>query len=173
MHEMNKAIFLDRDGVINHDPGDYTKNVNEFVLLPNVLEALKALNDDGFLLILVTNQGGIAKGLYHHEDVKCIHDTFIRECEEYGVQIADIFYSPHHPDFGQSLSRKPGGLMIERACAKHQIDRTSSWMVGDKKRDVEAANAAGVWGMQIPVNGDLLSYVGELRQQPRNNVFHV
>lgn len=173
MHEMNKAIFLDRDGVINHDPGDYTKHVSEFVLLPNVLFALKKLNDAGFLLIVITNQGGIAKGLYTHENVEEIHRVFLATCAQHGVCITDIYYSPHHPDFGNSLSRKPRGLMIERACAKHQINPARSWMVGDKKRDVDAGNAAGVWGMQIPVNGDLISYVDELCEEPSKNVFHV
>ena len=77
---MNKAVFLDRDGVINHDPGDYTKSVEEFTILPNVLEALKKIQDKGYLLILVTNQGGIAKGMYSHDEVAKIHKYFLDEC---------------------------------------------------------------------------------------------
>jgi D-glycero-D-manno-heptose 1,7-bisphosphate phosphatase len=162
----NKAIFLDRDGVINHDPGDYTKSIEEFTILPTVMEALNALQVAGYKLILITNQGGIAKGLYDHDAVKTIHDYFVSQCAEQGIEITDIFYSPHHPDYGESLTRKPGGLMIEKACAKHAIDPKQSWMVGDKLRDVQAGESAGVTGIQIPVNGPLLQYVPQLMQAP-------
>jgi D-glycero-D-manno-heptose 1,7-bisphosphate phosphatase len=163
---LNKAIFLDRDGVINHDPGDYTKSIEEFTILPTVMEALNALQVAGYKLILITNQGGIAKGLYDHDAVKTIHDYFVSQCAEHGIEITDIFYSPHHPDYGESLTRKPGGLMIEKACAKHAIDPKQSWMVGDKLRDVQAGEAASVTGIQIPVNGPLLQYVPQLMQAP-------
>ena len=166
MASLSKAIFLDRDGVINHDPGDYTKSIEEFTLLPTALDALKELHFHGYKLILITNQGGIAKGLYSHEDVNTIHAHFKSKCAEKGIEITDIFYSPHHPDFGESLTRKPGGLMIEKACAKHRFDPAQSWMIGDKARDIEAGETAGVSGLQIPVNGDLMDYVPLLKQQP-------
>ena len=115
MTARNKAIFLDRDGVINHDPGDYTRSLEEFKILPTVFETLKKLDDAGYLLVLITNQGGIAKGLYSHDDVNEIH-TYLREkCIERGFRLTDVYYSPHHPVFGESLSRKPGSLMIEKA----------------------------------------------------------
>ena len=156
------AIFLDRDGVINHDPGDYTKSLAEFHLLPTFLDALKSLKSRGFEFVIITNQGGIAKGLYTHEDVRMIHNHLQEVCESQGTPLLDIFYSPHHPDFGESLSRKPGSLMVERACAKHNLDASRSWMVGDKARDLEAAAGAGVPGIQIPVNGDLLAETAHL-----------
>lgn len=156
------AIFLDRDGVINHDPGDYTKSLAEFHLLPTFLDALKSLKNKGFEFVIITNQGGIAKGLYTHDAVHEIHEHLRRVCAEQGTPLLDIFYSPHHPDFGASLSRKPGSLMVERACAKHQLDASRSWMVGDKARDLEAAAGAGVRGIQIPVNGDLLAETAHL-----------
>ena len=156
------AIFLDRDGVINHDPGDYTKSLAEFHLLPTFLEALKSLKNRGFEFVIITNQGGIAKGLYSHDAVQEIHDHLSSVCARQGTPLLDIFYSPHHPDFGASLSRKPGSLMVERACAKHNLDPGRSWMVGDKARDMEAAAGAGVQGIQIPVNGDLLAATAHL-----------
>lgn len=160
--ERNKAVFLDRDGVVNHDPGDYTRSLDEFHVLPTVYEALKQLQDAGFLLVLITNQGGIAKGLYTHEHVHEIHRFFRNACAVHGIQLTDIYYSPHHPDFGESLSRKPGGLMIEKACARYRIAPEKSWMIGDKARDIEAGHKAGVPGIQIPVNSDLIDVVPQI-----------
>lgn len=164
--ERRKAIFLDRDGVINHDPGDYTRSMEEFTVLPTVFDALKQLQAHGYVLVLITNQGGISKGQYTHEAVREIHAAFAAQCAARGIRITDVFYSPHHPDFGESLSRKPGSLMIERACAKHQIDPATSWMVGDKQRDLDAGMAAGVAGVLLPVNGDLIDLVPQLLKSP-------
>ena len=156
---LRPCLFLDRDGVINHDPGDYTKNLSEFTILPTVMEALRVARDTGFEVVLITNQGGLAKGLYTHEDVAEIHVFLLQECEKNGTPILDIFYSPHHPSTGRSLSRKPGSLMVGRACAKHQLDAARSWMVGDKQRDLDAASPLGVRGALIKPNGPLLDAV--------------
>jgi D-glycero-D-manno-heptose 1,7-bisphosphate phosphatase len=156
---MRAVIFLDRDGVINHDPGDYTRSLEEFTILPTVMGALKRLTSAGFELVLITNQGGIAKGQYTHEDVALIHDFLRLRCAENGTPLLDIYYSPHHPVQGESLSRKPGSLMIERACARYGIDPAASWMVGDKERDLACGAGAGVQGVLIPVNADLADYV--------------
>ena len=156
---LRPCLFLDRDGVINHDPGDYTKNLSEFTILPTVMEALTLAKDAGFEVVLITNQGGLAKGLYTHDDVADIHAHLTRVCEENGTPILDIFYSPHHPSTGKSLSRKPGSLMVERACAKHQLDPARSWMVGDKQRDLDAASPVGVRGVLIEPNAPLLDAV--------------
>ena len=156
---LRPCLFLDRDGVINHDPGDYTKNLSEFTILPTVMEALTLAKEAGFEVVLITNQGGLAKGLYTHEDVADIHAHLARVCEENDTPILDIFYSPHHPSTGKSLSRKPGSLMVERACAKHQLDPARSWMVGDKQRDLDAASPVGVRGVLIEPNDPLLDAV--------------
>jgi len=156
---LRPCLFLDRDGVINHDPGDYTKNLSEFTILPTVMEALTLSKDAGFEVVLITNQGGLAKGLYTHDDVADIHAHLTRVCEENGTPILDIFYSAHHPPTGKSLSRKPGSLMVERACAKHQLDPARSWMVGDKQRDLDAASPVGVRGVLIEPNAPLLDAV--------------
>ncbi len=156
---LRPCLFLDRDGVINHDPGDYTKNLSEFTILPTVMEALTLATEAGFEVVLVTNQGGLAKGLYTHEDVADIHAHLTHVCEANGTPILDIFYSPHHPSTGKSLSRKPGSLMVERACAKHQLDPLQSWMVGDKQRDLDAASPVGVRGVLIDPNAPLLDAV--------------
>jgi len=161
---LQPCLFLDRDGVINHDPGDYTKNLSEFTILPTVMEALRVARDAGFVVVLITNQGGLTKGLYTHQNVDEIHAFLRSECDKNGTPLLDIFYSPHHPSTGRSLSRKPGSLMVERACAKHQLDPAKSWMVGDKQRDLDAAAPVGVRGVLIGVNAPLLDAVHHILQ---------
>ena len=158
-HFNGAAILLDRDGVINQDPGDYTKSLAEFHILPTALEAMKAWYDAGFKLIIITNQGGIAKGKYTHDAVAEIHSHLRLEAASKGAPIADIFYSPHHPNTGQSLSRKPGSLMVERAIARHGLDPERCWMFGDKARDIDCALGAGVPnGVLITPNASLLNW---------------
>jgi D-glycero-D-manno-heptose 1,7-bisphosphate phosphatase len=153
---MNRAVFLDRDGVINHDPGDYTKSLEEFIILPNVLEAFQLIKENNYRIILVTNQGGVAKGLYPLENVYEIHNYLRVEALKVGVEIDEIYFAPYHDDYGKSLSRKPGSLMVERGLAKFQLNPAECVLVGDKARDVESGEKVGVPGIQIDVNGSLL-----------------
>jgi D-glycero-D-manno-heptose 1,7-bisphosphate phosphatase len=157
-----KALFLDRDGVINHDPGDYTMSAEEFIILPTVMEALALAQSKGYLIFVITNQGGIAKGLYTHETVAIIHESLNRTCQEWGVEIKRIFYSPHHPEFGNSLTRKPERLLMERALARYNLDPSTSVMIGDRERDVQCAQQVGVRGILIPTNSPLLDVVRTL-----------
>ena len=158
----NKALFLDRDGVINHDPGDYTTTVDEFIILPTVVEAMAIAQARGYLIVVITNQGGIAKGMYTHETVAEIHAKLLHTCQESGVEIKRIFYSPHHPEFGNSLTRKPERLLLERALALYDIDPAKSVMVGDRERDIQSAEQVGVRGILIPMNSDLIDVVRDL-----------
>ncbi len=158
-NRLYKAIFLDRDGVINHDPGDYTKSKAEFTILPDVPKALKLLMDAGYKLIVITNQAGIAKGLYTHDDVAEIHEYLRSELEKHGVHLTDIRYSPYHDDYSNSLTRKPGSLMIERSIYLHQIDPSISYMIGDKDRDLQAGSGAGVKGIKMDTNANLLEVI--------------
>ncbi len=153
---MDAAVFLDRDGVINHDPGDYTKSLEEFTILPGVMEAFKLIKENNYRIILVTNQGGVAKGLYPEENVHEIHDYLRGKALEYGVEIDEIYFAPYHDDYGLSLSRKPGSLMVERGLAKYQLDPSKCVLVGDKPRDLESGEKVGVPGILIDVNGSLL-----------------
>ncbi len=148
-----KALFLDRDGVINHDPGDYTKSLAEFEVLPGVVETLKSWHLKSYLLIVITNQGGLDKQLYHRDEVEAMHQYLQGLCIASGFRITDFYYCPHHPDFsGKCLCRKPGSLMIEKALHTYRIDPSQSLMIGDRERDVIAANSAGVKGIQIQTN---------------------
>ncbi|GGG06847.1 D-glycero-alpha-D-manno-heptose-1,7-bisphosphate 7-phosphatase [Pontibacter amylolyticus] len=136
-----KCIFLDRDGVLNRERGDYTYTLEDFEVLPGVPEALALLKQNGYLLIVVTNQGGIAKGLYTKADVMACHRKLQESC---GHLIDAIYYAPSHPRYSESLSRKPDSLMLERAIARYSIDPDQSWMVGDSHRDLEAAEKVGI-----------------------------
>lgn len=139
-----KALFLDRDGVINSDRGTYTFRPEDFELLPEVAEVIFAMQQRGYLPIIITNQGGIAKGIYTKADVEKTHNYMRSLLRDKGVEIFDIFFSPHHDVIGNSLDRKPGSLMFERAMALHNIDMAASIMIGDSERDIIASNAAGV-----------------------------
>ena len=112
---MNKCVFLDRDGVINEERGTYTFKINDFKIIPGVQEALSALHQNGYLLIVVTNQAGITRGLFSEQDMQKCHDYMM---EETNHLIDKIYYSSYYPDFSNSLLRKPESLMFEKAMAK-------------------------------------------------------
>ncbi|KAA9327013.1 HAD family hydrolase [Hymenobacter busanensis] len=141
-----KAVFLDRDGVLNAEIGDYVWRPADFVVLPGVPEALHALHAAGYRLIVVTNQAGIAKGLYGPADVAACHQKLQEAC---GGIIDAFYYAPGHPSVSESLMRKPGSLMLERAIARFRLDPSQCWMVGDRARDLEAGARAGVRGILV------------------------
>ncbi len=143
---MNKCIFLDRDGVINRDNPDYIYKVEEFEILPGVIEGLRKLKESGYLLVVITNQSGITKGIYTTEDMVACHDFFQKES---GNLIDKFYYSPYHPFTTESLTRKPATLMFEKAIAKFNIDPAQSWMLGDKERDLEPAEKLGIKGILL------------------------
>jgi D-glycero-D-manno-heptose 1,7-bisphosphate phosphatase len=144
---MNKCIFLDRDGVLNKEVGDYVYNQHELEILEGVGEALQHLKQAGYLLIVITNQSGIAKGLYTREHVKQCHQKIQKET---GNLLDDLYFCPHHEDYDtNSLLKKPNSLMIEKALAKYHIDPNTSYMIGDQKRDIEAGRNVGLKTISI------------------------
>ena len=157
---MNKALFLDRDGVINRERGEYTFKVEDFDILPSVFDTLKYAQELGYKLVIITNQGGIAKGLYSHTDVAKAHHYLENELAKHDIQLTDIFYSPHHQDYSNSLDRKPGSLLFEKALAMHKIDASQSFMIGDSQRDIVASSKVGVKGFLITPNSSL-SFIKE------------
>lgn len=163
MARINKALFLDRDGVINKERGEYTFKISDFEILPSVASTLKIATDLGYKLIIITNQGGIAKGLYTHDDVNQVHDFLCSELKKNEVEITDIFYSPHHQDYSKSLDRKPGSLMLEKAMAIYNIDSSKSFMIGDSERDVIASEKVGVKGFKIKPNSDINFIIDHLK----------
>jgi D-glycero-D-manno-heptose 1,7-bisphosphate phosphatase len=152
---MNAALFLDRDGVINHDPGDYTTHPDDFHFLPGLFEFLQKAHSLGYLLVVVTNQGGISKGLYSLETFASINQKMLDALAEQGIKVAEVYFCRHHPDQGKCLCRKPGSLFFEKAVARFNIDTQRSLMIGDRERDIEAAAAVGIQGILVTVNSNL------------------
>ncbi len=153
---LNKAVFLDRDGTLNSDEGHYyIYKPEDVVFNPGVMEGLKRLKEAGYLLFIVTNQGGIAKGIYTHEDVRKVHDYMCSEFARYGISIDKIYYCPHHESIKSCVCRKPSPYMINLAIEEFQVDRKESWLIGDGSRDIKAAEAAGIKSIKIHKNQDL------------------
>ena len=122
-----------------------------------MIEALKHFRQKNYLLIIINNQSGIAKGVYKKEETDYLHLHLIRNLEKHGIDLTEIYYCPHHPDIGKCLCRKPGSLLLEKALARFNIDPSKSWFIGDAERDVEAGNKAGVRTLRIEPNSSLLS----------------
>ena len=147
---MTSAVFLDRDGVINVDHG-YVSTWEQFEFLPGVPEALRELQDAGYLLIVVSNQSGIGRGYYSEADVASLNQAIAQYLEStVGVTLSGFYHCPHHPteaegEFRRQCDcRKPAPGMIRQAVLDHGIDVKRSLLVGDKDSDIEAGRAAGV-----------------------------
>lgn len=138
---INKCVFLDRDGVLNEDRVNYSYDLAHFNILPRVTESLVHLKQAGFLLVVVTNQSGIAQGIYTRNQMLQCHHYLQTECKQ---SIDHFYFAPLHPTVSESLMRKPNSLMFEKAIAKFNIDTSQSWMVGDKNRDIIPAKKLGI-----------------------------
>jgi D-glycero-D-manno-heptose 1,7-bisphosphate phosphatase len=143
---LTKCVFLDRDGVINKDYVDYVYSAEKLEILPGVVEALTTLKVAGFLLIVITNQSGIAKGIYTREEMHETHRLIQEAC---GHAIDHFYYAPWHPSVSNSLTRKPDSLMLERGIARYRADVRQSWMVGDKDTDLIPAKKVGLKTIQV------------------------
>lgn len=147
-----KAFFLDRDGTINRHVG-FLRDIDDFVLLGGVAEAVKTINRSGYLAIVVTNQPVVARGEVSEEGLREIHNKMETLLGREGAYVDDVFYCPHHPDKGfegeraeyktECLCRKPAPGMLIEAARKYNIDLSRSWMVGDGANDMEAGQRAG------------------------------
>jgi len=159
---MNKAVFLDRDGVIITERGDYNYLPADINLVHGIEESLLELQKKGYIFIVITNQGGIARGLYDHSRVHEIHNDLKSHFESRKIIIQEFYYCPHHPTSSACICRKPESLMLEKALARFDIDVTQSWFIGDNERDIEAGKKAGVKTLLIPSNADLRDYLDQL-----------
>lgn len=144
---MKRAVFLDRDGTINLEK-DYLFRIEDFEFVPGAPEAIRLLNEAGYLVIVVTNQSGVARGYYGEEEVAVLHRHIDEKLAEWGARVDAWFYCPHHPAgkgaYAVTCScRKPlPGMLLEAACI-FDIDIKNSVMIGDKRADVEVAIAVG------------------------------
>jgi D-glycero-D-manno-heptose 1,7-bisphosphate phosphatase len=159
---MNNIIFLDRDGVINIERGEYTYKIEDFIFVDTIFNNLKRLQKQGFQFIIITNQGGISRGVYNKKDVFTVHQYMVEEFKRQGVNILDIYFCPHHDTVEKCLCRKPLPLMIEKAIAKHKVNKNRSFLIGDNKRDITAAQKAGITGFLIEKNTDITPVIQQI-----------
>lgn len=138
-----KALFLDRDGVINTEMGRYVFSREEFHFEPGIFELCRAAVQAGYKLIVITNQGGIQKGIYTVQDTDALHAWMASVFLTEGCALTDIYFSHCHKEFSKNILSKPSSLMIEKACARHNIDPAQSWMIGDQPRDLMCGATAG------------------------------
>lgn len=166
---MTKAVFLDRDGVINDGSLYYTYKIEDFHFNEGLFDGLKMLRDAGFIFIVITNQAGVAKGLYTDDDVKKLHAYMCDELKKQGINIAAVYYCPHYPEIsGPCECRKPGTLLIEKAIKEFDIDREKSFLIGDGSRDIEAATRAGITGIKIEKNESIVPYCKKICEKKAN-----
>jgi D-glycero-D-manno-heptose 1,7-bisphosphate phosphatase len=143
---MNQAVFLDRDGVLNEEMGDYVWTPDRFRICPGVPESLVRLKAAGYHLIVVTNQAGIAKGLYTKADVLACHELLQQAC---GHRLDALYFSDSHPSVSESILRKPDSGMLEKAIVRFHLDPARCWLVGDRARDLQAGARVGVRGILV------------------------
>ncbi len=155
LSEKRKAIFLDRDGVVIREHGDYTWLLEDLKINPGIPEALLNFSKQGYLLIVISNQGGIGKGLYTKDEADYLHLHISRNLGMSGIEISEYYYCPHHPTTSNCICRKPDSQLLEKAIARFNIDPKKSFFIGDTERDIVAGKKAGVNTILIGPNADL------------------
>ena len=162
------GAFLDRDGVLIVDSG-YPHRPDQLVLIPGAAEAVKRLNDAGYVTVIVTNQSGVARGLFSEETMHGFNALLIERLAESGARIDAVYAAPHHAEAVEERyrhpdhpDRKPNPGMLLRAIAEHGLDPARSLMIGDQASDMEAARRAGVAGHRFPEGGDLDQFVSAI-----------
>ena len=153
MEMKNKAIFLDRDGVINNDTGHYyIYKPEDFKINNGIINLLKKFQKENYFLIIISNQGGISKGIYSKEDVKKVHEYLKIILAKNDVFLKEIYYCPHHDTIENCICRKPNSLLLEKAIARFNIDIQLSYFIGDSERDIIAGKKVGLKTIKIEKN---------------------
>jgi len=137
-----RVVFLDRDGVINKEVG-YLHQIKDFEFIDGVFSACQYFQKIGYSIIIVTNQSGIARGYYEEKDFHVLTKWMFSQFSDNDIDILDVFFCPHGPD-STCECRKPKPGMLLDAKEKHNINMSTSWMIGDKEADIKAANSAGI-----------------------------
>ena len=141
---MNKAVFLDRDGVVNVEK-NYVYKIEDFEFIPSIFDLCRKYQQENYLLFIITNQAGIARGYYTEADYLILTDWMIEQFRKKGIIITKAYFCPHHPEFtGECECRKPNPGMILKAAKEFDIDLSKSVLIGDKESDMEAGRRAGV-----------------------------
>jgi len=170
------AVFIDRDGTINEQRG-YINHISRFKIIPGVEDAIRLLNQNNFLAIVVSNQSGVARGFYPIELVHEVHALMKQLLEENGSFLDAIFFCPHHPDgvipeyTRKCDCRKPGTGLIDQACKSFDIDLSNSYVVGDLYSDMELAERAGVRGILVKTGYGLGEIEYTLPTKPRKPLY--
>lgn len=166
---MRKVIFLDRDGTINIEKS-YLHKWEDFEFEKNAIEGLKKLKDLGYEFIVVTNQSGIGRGYYTEEDLVTLNNQMTEKLKEFGIEILECFYCPHHPEKGigkykvDCNCRKPNPGMLLEGIKKYDVDIENSFMIGDKKGDLEAGKKAGLKSILV-----LTGYGKKIEEEVKGN----
>ena len=151
---MKPAVFIDRDGTINEQMG-YINHLSRFVLLPGAAEAIRLLNEKGFLVFVITNQSGVARGYFPIELVYEVHQYMERLLLKSRARVDGIFFCPHYPsgkvkEYAKNCTcRKPGIGLIEMARERFEIDMEKSWIIGDTLTDMEMGRIASLRGILV------------------------
>jgi D-glycero-D-manno-heptose 1,7-bisphosphate phosphatase len=159
---VKKVVFLDRDGIINRERGAYTFRPEDFEFVPDILEAAKLLENAGYALIIISNQGGISKGLYTKEDLLYLDNIIRKAFVEKGITLLDSFYCPHYSSNENCLCRKPKSLLLERALAKYGFKKENALFIGDSDRDRIAGEKIGIKSLQVEANASILNLCKKL-----------
>ena len=141
---MKKALFLDRDGVINIEK-NYVFRVEDFEFTPWIFELCKKYQNEGYLIFVITNQAGIARNIFTENDFFILTDWMIHQFKNQDITITKVFFCPHHPDFtGNCDCRKPNAGLIFQAAKEYDINLPDSILIGDKESDIQAGYNAGI-----------------------------
>lgn len=150
----NRILFLDRDGVINKKRIDYVKNIDEIEFLPDIFNAIRKINELGFIIIIITNQSVVNRQIISEKKLNEIHDHMLSIMEKNLCKIAKIYYCPHHPN-ENCKCRKPKTGMIEQAVEDFKIDLSNAVLIGDSDSDIQAANKMKIKSIKIKTDGNL------------------
>lgn len=163
MNNIQKAFFLDRDGIINHERKDYVKTLDELEIFPNFIPSIKLLKENGFRVFVITNQSAINRGLTTFNEVQKIHNKIQFILRNNGTDIDHFYLCPHRPDENCNC-RKPKPEMILQAAKEFSLDLSKSYMLGDNDTDVLCAQNAGCKGIKIENQSELFNIIQNIIQ---------
>ena len=178
--QKKRAIFLDRDGTINEEVG-YIEHLDRLRIIPEAYEAIRLINLSGFIAVVITNQAGIAKGLFNEDFVIKTNERLQEFLGQKGAAIDAFYFCPHHPTEGVPPyrmvcdCRKPAPGLFYQAARDMDIDLAASYMIGDRYRDMEAAHRAGVKGVLVKTGygADVLENIGPDQETPEARPDHI